>query len=104
MSLVIVWLCSPRQTHESLQVVVAAAGLVGKIVRLWERSSHGGLLGGLFLYVADDLVDDGMLCDDGYDLHLCAAFGAQEWVDLEDFSDQSCPGSAARFRCCCEFI
>ena len=77
---------------------MAAAALVGKVVRLWGRSSHGCLHGGLFLDVADDLVDDAVVCDDGDDLHFGAAFGAEEWVDLEDFSDQASPGSPARFR------
>jgi len=45
--------------------------------------------------VADDRVDDGMLCDDGDDLHFGAAL-TQEWVDLEDLADEASPGSSAR--------
>jgi len=45
--------------------------------------------------VTDDPVDDGMLCDDGDELHFGAAL-AQEWVDLEDLADEAGPGSTAR--------
>jgi len=44
--------------------------------------------------VTDDPLDDGMLCDDGDDLHFGAAL-AQEWVDLEDLADEASPGSSA---------
>jgi hypothetical protein len=33
---------------------------------------------------------------DRNDFHYFAAFGTQEWVSLEDHSDQACPGSSAR--------
>jgi len=75
--------------------VVPAAGLVGKVARRWGSSGHFWYLSGLFLDVTDDPVDDDMLCDDGDDLHFGAAL-AEEWVYLEDFSDQSCPGSSTR--------
>ena len=77
-------------------VVVAAIGLVEEAAR-WRGSSSGGfVLGGLFLEMTDDLVDDRGLNDDRNDFHYFAAFGTQEWVSLEDHSDQACPGSSAR--------
>ena len=39
--------------------------------------------------MTDDPVDDGMLCDDGDDLHFSAAFGAEEWVHLDLLHESS---------------
>ena len=42
----------------------------------------------------DDAVDDFGVGEHGDDLHFCATFTEQR-VNFEDFSDESCPGSAA---------
>ncbi len=45
-------------------VAVAATGLVEEVARWWGSSSRRFVLGGLFLEMADDLVDDRRLSDD----------------------------------------
>ena len=45
-------------------VVVAAIGLVEEVARWWGSSSRRVVLGGLFLDMTDDLVDDRRVCDD----------------------------------------
>jgi hypothetical protein len=51
--------------------------------------------GGFSLEMTDDAVDDFGVGENGDDLHFCAAF-AKEWIYLEDFPDQSCPGCSTR--------
>ena len=59
---------------------MAAIGLVEEVAR-WRGSSSGRIvLGGLYLEMTDDLVDDRGLSDNRNDFHVFAAFGAQEWV------------------------
>ena len=64
-----------------------AIGLVEEVARWWGSSSGRFVLGGLFLEMTDDLVDDRRLCDDRNDFHFFAAFWAQEWVHLEELFD-----------------
>ena len=68
-------------------VAVAAIGLVEEVARWWGSSSGRFVLGGLFLEMTDDLVDDRGLSDNRNDFHVFAAFGAQEWVHLEELFD-----------------
>ena len=41
--------------------------------------------------VVDDLVDDRVVGDEGYDLHFCAAVGTDEGIDLIDLPDEFPP-------------
>ena len=66
-------------------------GLVGAHRGRWgsSRASAG-------LEVRKDAVDDLGFGDHGEELHFRAAIEANQWVDLEDLSEQTGPGSAAR--------
>jgi len=50
------------------------------------------------LQVIDDPVHGGIIGDEGHDLHLTSAFGAEEGVDLIDFPDHLRP-ALGRDRC-----
>ena len=43
----------------------------------------------------DDAVDDFGVGEHGDDFHFSATFATEQRVDLEDFSEQACPGSPA---------
>ncbi len=43
----------------------------------------------------DDAVDDFRVGEHRDDFHFCATFATEQRVNFEDFSDESCPGSAA---------
>ena len=54
--------------------------------------------------MTDDAVDDFGVGENRDDLHFRTTFAAQEWVHLEDFSDQACPIGPARSGCRGGFI
>ena len=74
---------------------MAVDGLVEQVAHEWRRSCRGVGAGGFSLEMTDDAVDDFGVGENGDNLHFCAAF-AKEWIYLEDFPDQSCPGCFTR--------
>ena len=54
---------------------------------------------GVFVEMMDDAVNDFWVGKNRDDLHFRATFAAQEWVHLEDFSDQACPIGPAGSGC-----
>ncbi len=74
---------------------MAVDGLIEQVAHEWRRSGRGVGVGGFSLEMTHDTVDDLGVGENRDDLHFRTTF-AQEWVDLEHFSDQACPIGPAR--------
>ena len=90
-----VWIefLSRGKAHLWLEIV---AGRKGR-VKLGAYGRRGACRHGVFVEMTDDAVNDFGVGKNRDDLHFRTTFRAQEWVHLEDFSDQACPIGPAGF-------
>jgi hypothetical protein len=89
-----VWACSRWESAERHTGSERFAELESPNGRLGtQRRRRGSSLDRACLQMRKDTVDDVGFGDHGDDFHFSAALGAYQWVHLEDFSDETGPGS-----------